>query len=319
MNTLTKNTSIKAIILTGFIALFAAQADAQYDPMFTQYMFNEMYVNPAYAGSRDQMSATAAYRNQWVGIEGAPETQTFSIHAPVRNKKIGVGLNIMNETIGVTQQLSIYGNYAYRVQTGDNGHFSAGLQGGVISHQEMLANVAIVDKGDAEFSANTPKLILPNAGFGLYYNTDKFYAGLSVPRMIENDVNVYEAEGSMVKNTAKIKNFHYFLTAGYVFDLSDQVKMKPTAMIKAVAGAPVEADVNFNFLLNDRVWAGVGYRTGDAFTFLAQYQLNDQLRIGYSYDYTTTELNQYSSGTHEFTIGYDFAFTPNKVVTPRYF
>lgn len=319
MKNCTQKNKFKSLILTCTVILFASQAGAQYDPMFTQYMFNEMYLNPAYAGSRDQMASTLTYRNQWVGIEGAPKTQTFSIHAPVKNKKIGLGLNVMNETIGVTKQMSIYGNYAYRIQTGEKGQLSAGLQGGIISYQEMLATLAIVDKGDAEFSANTPRLILPNFGFGMYYQTDKFYAGLSVPRMIENEVNVYQEESSMVKNKAKVKNFHYFLTAGYVFDLSEDIKMKPAALIKAVAGAPVEADINVNFLLNERIWAGVGYRTGDAIVFLTQYQLNDQLRIGYSYDYTTSELNQYASGTHEFTLGYDFHFTPSKVVTPRYF
>lgn len=289
---------------------------AQYEPMFTQYMFNEMFINPAYAGSRDNISATLLYRNQWVGIEGAPKTQTFSVHAPLGRNKTGVGLAVMNEEIGVTHQLSFLGNYAYRIVT-QKGYFSMGIQAGLINHQEKLADINAKDQGDPSFSANTPKLLLPNAGMGLYYYSDKFYIGLSVPRFIENKVEV--SNGLKVSNKANFKNFHYYLTGAYVFKTSENVKLKPSLMIKAVQGAPVEFDLNLNVLFHEIFWIGSTYRTGDAVALLTQVQITRQFRLGYSYDYTLTKLGKYNSGSHEITLGYDFNFRKSKVVTPRYF
>jgi type IX secretion system PorP/SprF family membrane protein len=297
--------------------LLSAVAQAQFEPQFTQYMFNEMFINPAYAGSRDQISATMVYRNQWVGLQGAPKTQTASIHGPLMNKKIGIGLSMMNESIGVTHQFSVYGNYAYRIQTGTNGALAMGLQAGIINHQENLSEVITNEQNDNEFLFNTPRVILPNAGFGMYYNTDRFYAGVSIPRMLLNKV---AGDGSSdVKSKFSFKTWHYYFTSGYVFFLSETVKMKPTIMVKAVQGAPVVGDFSCNMLLKDVFWIGASYRTEDSFAGIVEFQITPQLRIGYSYDYTTTELNNYSSGTHEVNIGYDFSFNKKKVVTPRYF
>lgn len=298
------------------ILMASYNARAQYEPMFTQYMFNEMFINPAYAGSRDQLSSTLLYRNQWVGIEGAPKTQTFSIHAPLIHKKIGIGLSIMNENIGVTHQLCFYGNYAYRIQLWQ-GTFSMGLQAGLISHQEKLAEIRTKDQGDATFIANTPRLILPNAGLGFYYATEKYYVGLSVPRFIQNKVDV--SNGVKVTNRANFKNFHYYLTGAYVFGMSENIKLKPSLMVKAVQGSPVEADLNLNVLFNGIFWVGASYRTGDAVALLTQLQITRQFRVGYSYDYTLTKLGNLNSGSHEITLGYDFSFSKSKIVTPRYF
>lgn len=310
----------KSALMTGLIVISYAfsinKAQAQYEPMFTQYMFNEMFINPAYAGSRDNISATLLYRNQWVGIEGAPKTQTFSIHAPLNHKKLGIGLTVLNEEIGVTHQLSFFGNYAYRIQTG-SGFFSIGLQAGLISHQEKLAEINAHDQGDPSFSSNTPRLLLPNAGLGLYYYSDKYYVGLSVPRFIQNNVDM--AGGLQVTNRANFKNFHYYLTGAYVFTAADNVKIKPSLMIKTVQGAPVEADVNLNVLFHNIFWIGASYRTGDAIALLTQLQLTRQFRLGYSYDYTLTKLGSFNSGSHEITLGFDFNFSKSKVVTPRYF
>ena len=309
---------LKSAFLSAIALVMVQQtAQAQFEPQFTQYMFNEMFINPAYAGSREQISATMVYRNQWVGLEGSPKTQTASVHGPLMNKKLGLGLTIMNETIGVTQQFAMYGNYAFRMQMGTKGAFALGLQGGFISHQEDLSEVITNEENDNEFLFNTPKVILPNVGFGMYYNTDRFYAGLSIPRMFKN--NVAGDGSSEVSNSMNFKIWHYYATTGYIFPISESVKLKPSLMIKAVQGAPIIADVTVNALFKDVFWLGISYRTEDSFAGLAAFQITPQLRVGYSYDYTTTELNNYNNGTHEITLGYDFSFNKKKVVTPRYF
>ncbi len=307
--------SIKLLTIA-FVISAPSLVFAQYDPMFTQYMFNEMYINPAYAGSRECISATALYRNQWSGIEGSPKTQTFSIHGPLQNQKVGIGLNLLNEEIGVTHNTVLFSNYAYRVQLG-KGKFSLGLQAGIINHQDRFLELNTATDGDPKFSANTPNLILPNAGFGMYYYTETFYAGFSIPRLIENRIDV--SKNKMVTNTTNSKYWHYFTTVGKIFTLNENYKLKPAFMIKVVKGAPVEFDLNSNIFVKEKWWLGCGYRSGDAFTCMTGFQFTPQFRMGYSFDYTTTELQDYSHGSHEITIGYDFSFNKKRVITPRLF
>lgn len=289
---------------------------AQLEPQFTQYMFNEMFINPAYAGSREAISLTAAYRNQWVGIDGAPVTETFSAHAPLRNKKVGLGISVLNETIGVTHDLGVYANYAYRVPM-INGSFALGLQAGVINHQEQLLDVKTQEDGDNSFIANTPQLTLPNVGFGTYFSKKHYYVGFSIPRLLQNQVDITSSK--MVTNQVHISYWHYYLMGGYVYDLTDGVKLKPTFMLKAVSGAPLEADIGLHALFNNVFWFGASYRTKDSWAAITQIQVTKQLRVGYSYDYSTTGLQKYNSGTHEITLGFDFTFNKNKIITPRYF
>ena len=314
-----KNKIKSAIHATLFIlgAITPGRVNAQFEPQFTQYMFNEMFINPAYAGSRDQVSSTLVYRNQWVGMEGAPKTQTASINAPLMNRKLGVGLNIMNESIGVTKQFAVYGNYAYRIGVGAKGALAMGIQGGFINHQENLADVITNEENDSEFLFNTPKVILPNVGFGAYYNTDRFFAGISVPRSLRNKV---AGNGtSDVSTDFSFSTWHYYLTAGYVFKANEHIKIKPTMMVKAVEQAPLVGDFSLNALFYERIWLGAALRTGDSFAGILTIQATQNLRIGYSYDYTTTDLSNYSSGTHEINIGYDFSLEKKRIVTPRYF
>jgi type IX secretion system PorP/SprF family membrane protein len=277
-------------------------------------MFNEMYINPAYAGSRDHLSMTGLYRNQWVGIKGAPITETFSAHTPLKNEKIGVGITFMHEEIGVTKDNAVFANYAYRVPM-EKGVFSMGLQAGLINHQEQLVDVHSQDQNDPSFFG-TPKLTVPNVGFGLYYRTTKYYGGLSIPRMLQNKV---DANTGKATNVFNMDYWHYYLMGGYVFTINENMKLKPTVMVKAVTGAPLEADFGAHLLLNETFWIGGSVRTGDSWAIITQFQLTKQMRLGYSYDYTTTSLNKYNSGTHEITLGYDFSFIKDKIITPRYF
>lgn len=301
------------LLMVSMLGLFL-QAQAQFEPQFTQFMFNETFINPAYTGSREHIALAGLYRNQWVGIDGAPKTQTFSAHSPLRNERIGLGLNILNEEIGVTHDFSFFANYAYRIPM-QKGTFAMGISAGLINHQEQLVDVNIQEPGDGAFFG-TPKLTVPNVGFGTYYSSRNFYIGLSVPRLLQNKV---DAESGKAQNKVTIPYWHYYLMGGYVHPLNESVKIKPTFMVKAVSGSPIIADVGLNFLFSEVLWVGGAYRTSDSWAALISFQINSQLRMGYSYDYTITDLQKYNSGTHEITLGYDFSFNKNKVVTPRYF
>jgi type IX secretion system PorP/SprF family membrane protein len=308
---------IKKIILIAAVLLGSnIVVKAQYDPLFTQYMFNEMFINPAYAGSRDAISSTALYRDQWVGIEGAPKTETVTIHGPLSNKRVGLGLALMNETIGVEHKVGLFGTYAYRIMTSDEGRLAFGLQGGMINLKENYLDVVTHDKGDEQFSQNVQSFV-PNAGFGIYYNTTKFYAGFSVPRLIDNYID--PSNGLEIRNKLNTKNWHYFLSSGYIFDVNEHVKLKPMCMIRASDGAPVQVDLTLAALFKETFWFGSTYRSGDAVAIFMQVNLTKQLRLGYSYDYTLTKLNNYGSGSHEITLGYDIPLVKTGVLTPRYF
>jgi len=303
------------IILIALIS--SSSVKAQYDAMFTNYMWNEMFINPGYAGSREAISATGLFRDQWVGINGAPITQTFTVHSPFLEKQAGIGLSAMRETIGITKQTYFMGTFAYRFRLGA-GKLSMGLSMGVLNKKDILSNVQTDQPADVNFIENSPLMSMPNGSFGLYYYTDKYYIGLSVPRLINNqivaDVGSFEA-----KNTFDTKNLHYFLTAGYVFNVSSEIKLKPTILVKSVYAAPMEFDVSLNAFIREFIWAGLAYRSGDAASLLIGLQINPNLRVGYSYDYTVTRLQKINSGSHEICLGYDFRLGKSKIVSPRIF
>ena len=302
----------KATSLFVLLFMLCIKANAQFDPMFTQYMNNEMFINPAYTGTRDALSATLLYRDQWVGIAGSPKTQTFAIHGPIGDYN-GVGISVMNESIGITKQIRLNGNYSFRIQTGDNSHLSFGLSGGMINHREDRNQLILINEHDQVFDP-IPAVTVPNSGFGMFYYTDRFYLGFSVPRLIKNNVS-----SSGMKNTVSTKDWHFYLTSAMVMDASEYLKLKPSIMIKEAYGAPVQADISVQGLVKDFWWVGAGYRTGDAVSAMLGFQVSPQLRFFYSYDYTLSKLNSYSSGSHEVTIGYDFSFKRNRIVSPRYF
>ena len=308
--------SLKKAVLLAILFLGVTQVKAQYEPHFTQYMFNEMFINPAYAGARECISATGLYRKQWVGIDGAPVTETVSIHSPFFDNKMGIGLAVVNEKIGVTQNTGFNASYAYRMPL-SKGKLSLGLQIGAVNHYEELSKLTTVQSGDAQFANNTPKLLLPNAGFGAFYYTQKFYAGLSIPHLILNTVDA--ASIKKVTNKASVKDWHYYITAGYIAKVSDDIKLKPTIMIKEVVGSPMQFDASLNALFVDVFWLGAAYRTGDAVSAIAGIQITKQLRLGYAYDYTLSKLKKYNTGTHEITLGFDFSFDKSKIANPRFF
>ncbi len=302
-------------IFTAFFLFISAVAFSQQMPAISQYMFNGLVLNPAYAGSKPFTSATLMVRKQWAGFKGSPTTQTASIHGALENKKVGLGLFISNDHAGVTNRNDMYGSYSYHIATG-NGQLALGLQGGFSYLKSLVSDLEVNDPNDPVYAVNTVSNVLPNFGAGAYYYSELFYAGFSVPSLLS-----YNPDQSLsldIEGSHRITR-HYYLTSGYVFSLGEQVKLKPSILLKYVKNAPLQLDLNANLLLNNIVWIGASYRTGDAIALIGEYQLTKKLRIGYSFDYTLTKLRSYSAGSHEFMLGYDFGYQVPKLKTPRYF
>lgn len=295
------------------------QVMAQSEPMFSQYTFNEIFINPAYAGSHEALSLSSVYRKQWVNIEGAPTTKTFTAHSSLFKSKVGLGLTAYQDQIGVSSQTGYFLNYAFRIKL-NKGTLSLGMLGGFSGYQERLTDIKTNDAGDTKFSSNTPMVFAPNFGFGTYYYTKRFYFGVSVPRMIANKliVNQYGVV-ERVDGSLNTEALHYFIATGFIFDVNPLVKIRPSMMIKAVKNAPVEYDANISALLLNSVWLGGGYRSGDSWNLLTAIQVNNQLRIGYSYDYTITKLKDFAGGSHEFSMNYVLKYSAKKITSPRYF
>ena len=309
----------KSTILIVAVIFCSFGLKAQYDAMFTQYMFNEMFINPAYAGSKEAMAVNLTHRQQWVNFPGRPITTAFTLHGPLANNKMGLGLSVLNEQIGKLNRNLLYLNYAYRIKTGDKGQLAFGLMAGIHNQVNKFSELKATETGDIQISQNLPSSTAPNFGTGIYYNTKTFYAGLSIPRMID-DSYLFNQSGDVVKSIKVNPNkFHYYLTVGNVFEINDDLKLKPQAMVKMVQNAPVQFDVNVNALIKNKLWAGLGYRSGASMSVILGYQATSQLLASYSYDYSLTKIQKYSQGSHEITIGYLFSYKNRKVVTPRYF
>ncbi|MEM9832261.1 MAG: type IX secretion system membrane protein PorP/SprF [Bacteroidota bacterium] len=297
------------LIIIGLI--ITPGAYAQQEVMFTQYMFNGLALNPAYAGSHDVVSATAIARQQWVGLEGAPSTQTFSLHSPVFNDQIGMGLMLLHDQIGITNQYNATLSYAYRIPL-SHGKLAMGLRAGINSYHADYGEVGI-DNDDA-FNQGNIQVWQPNFGAGLYYYNQRFYLGASVPQLLEETFN----NGEIGANRGLVR--HYFLSTGYVFDLNDDLKLKPNALVKMVEGAPVQFDINANLLIMEVLWLGISWRSFDSVDALLQLQLTDRLQLGYSYDFaTSSEIRSVNGGSHELSLNYRFTIGHQKSVSPRYF
>jgi len=303
------------VLVAGILLVFGSRTTkAQQDPMFTQYMFNTLAVNPAYAGSADIFTIMALSRHQWVGLDGAPTTQTFVLHTPLKNQNIGLGFSLINDKIGPIQQTGFYGDFAYRLKVGDNSRLSFGLKFGANYFSADLADLETVVEGDPA-NENISGEILPNAGFGIYWHSKRFYLGASAPKLIQNEIGEKNAVSGIISEEER----HYYVIGGMVFDLGDDLKFKPSFMARLVEGAPLSLDVTANFLLREKIWLGVMYRLEDSFGFLAQFQFTEQLRAGYAFDLTTSRLGEYSGGTHEIMLNYDLRFTKGRTISPRYF
>ncbi len=309
-----------ALILLGFI--FLENTYAQQDAQYTQYMYNTMSVNPAYAGSRGQLSVAALYRAQWVGLDGAPKTQTLNVHSPIRNSKLGYGFSVVNDEIGdgVVQETYFDAVLSYTIDVSLEGKLSFGLKvGGNLLNLDFngLRNFDVepvdVDNIENRFS--------PNFGLGLYYHTNKFYAGLSAPNLLQTEhFDNSQQDANSVQFLSQERINFYFIT-GYVFDLNGDFKFKPALLTKVVGGAPLQVDFSANFMYNDRFTFGAAYRWDAALSGMVGFQISDQFMIGLAYDRETTDLGgtQFNDGSFEVFLRYELVKSFRRLVSPRFF
>ncbi len=305
----------KSILLFGLL-VWGNQLFAQTEPMYSQYMYNMLGVNPAYAGNREATSFNFFQRRQWVGLAGAPQTTSVSVDGAFNDNKLGWGVQAYDDKLGVEKADGLNMMMATHIQVSDKGILSGGLSVGVMNYRIDLLNVqGRYTPSDPAFYSNFNKW-LPAVGLGLYYNTDKFYAGFSVPNVLKSRLTAFDVMNSGIQ---KVNSTHLFFTTGYVFDVNEDVKIKPSTMIKAVGGAPIEADFNTNVWLKNVIGLGDSYRTGDAMVGMAEAQINQNLRVGYAYDITISPLKYYNNGSHELMFRYEFGNNNTKVKSTRYF
>ncbi len=295
---------------------FANTVIAQQEPLYTQYMFNTLSVNPAYTGTTNALNMLALSRIQWVGINGAPRTYTFSMHTPLNAKKAGVGLSIVSDEVGPVRNFYFNASYAYRFKVSENTTLSLGLKAGFYNNTVGLSGLNLTQGNDPSFQQNQTKKFQPNLGFGAYYYSEKWYVGLAIPKLIQSDLGKQSASTNSLSELKR----HYFLIAGYVFHLNSDLAFKPSFVEKVVEGAPLSTDITAQFFYKERFWFGTSYRFGDAIAFLFEMRMNDQLMLGYSYDITLSKLSGFSKGSHEILLSIDFdKFSPKKIKSPRYF
>ena len=314
-----KNSCLTLVVL---ILLGTFSSKAQQDPQYTQYMYNTQVVNPAYAGNREVLSFGLLYRTQWVGFgDGAPNTGTFTVNSPVASN-MGLGLSIVNDRIGPAVETNFNIDYSYTINTSAASKLSFGLKAGmdILDLDFSKLNLPRDQYTDPYFRENNiDNKLQPQIGAGIYFNTEKFYAGLSVPNFLTTEhFDKNSIENTTIETTAS-ERMHYFLIAGYVFDISENLKFKPATLIKMVSGSPLQADISANFLLYDKVTFGAAYRWSAAMSGLVGFQATDNIFIGFAYDYQSTEIERYSDGSYELMLRFELFNRPERVLTPRFF
>lgn len=310
-----KHSYLTVIIL---ILLGTFSSNAQQDPQYTQYMYNTQVVNPAYVGSRETLSFGLLYRTQWVGLDGAPKTGSFTVNSPV-SYNMGLGLSIVNDQLGPATETNINIDYSYSIPTSETAKLSFGLKAGIDFLDVDFSKLNIYDKNDPRFQNNIDNKLQPQIGAGVYFNTDKFYTGLSVPNFLTTKHFDKSSLNNTTVETVAKERMHYFLIAGYVFDISDNLKFKPATLFKMVSGSPLQADVSANFLLYDKLTLGAAYRWSAAMSAMVGFQATDQIFIGFGYDYQTTDIETYSDGSYEVILRFELFNKPERVLTPRFF
>ncbi len=306
------------VLLLGIIisALFGFNSYGQQDPQYTQYMYNMLSVNPAYAGSRETLSIVGLHRSQWVGLEGAPRTQALSFHTPVGLlERVGLGLSIVNDDLGPTHETYFDANVSYTIQTSSEGYFSFGIRGGGHLLDINYSELNQFNPGDALLGSDVINRFSPTVGAGIYYrHSDTWYLGLSVPNFLTtkhlDDVALSEANERM----------HYFVMGGYVFNVSDNVKFKPAFLSKVVTGSPLQLDLSANFLFNEKLTLGVAYRWSAAVSGLVGFQISDGLMLGFAYDKETTQLGRtkFDDGSYEVFLRFELQKL-GRILSPRFF
>jgi len=302
---------MKTLLFSFVLVLTSMFNYAQQDAQFTQYMYNTININPAYAGSRGALSIFALHRTQWVGLDGAPVTNTFSMNTPLNESNLGLGISIVNDKIGPTQENTISADISYSIPTSDSFKLSFGMK--------ATANLFSLDVNKLNPVDNDPSLhdfnnkFTPNIGAGIYLHSDKAYLGFSVPNFIETN-RYNDNEVAIFK-----EKINYYLIGGYVFTISNDIQFKPAGLLKIVQGAPIQADISGNFMFMEKLTVGVAYRWNAAMSGMVGFQISEGLHIGYGYDLETTHLDKYNSGSHEVFLRYDLFKNNTRMTTPRFF
>jgi type IX secretion system PorP/SprF family membrane protein len=297
--------------------LLCTNSLAQQDPLYTQYQFNTLAINPAYAGSRDMLSVMLLARQQWAGFDGAPQTASFSAHSPITSNHVSLGLSVTNDQIGPVSQTLAFADYAYRFAISHKARLALGLKAGLTNMQIDYNSLAKPGGSyDPAYEEGVATKLLPNFGFGIYLSHPSYYLGVSAPRLIENDLSS-DATGNAVLAGHEVRN--YYLMGGVMISLASQLKLKPSFMLRITEASPPVYDLNLNFLYREKLWFGAMWRPDNAAGAILQYQITSQFRIGYAYEISLDAMKNFNNGTNEVMLSYDFVFKKQKVFNPRYF
>ncbi len=305
---------MRKIYIIFLVFLFAYNAKAQQDPQYTQYMYNMNVINPAYAGSTEGLAIGVLYRSQWVGLDGGPKTGTFNIHAPV-GSQVGLGISIIADEIGPVKETNAYADFSYTIPVNDETKLAFGLKAGFTFHDIGIRadQIDLIDPDDP-FFANNINETTANIGAGIYlYKPNRYYISVSMPNML--DAVHLDANGTKIGSESQ----HLFTAAGYVFDLSENFKLKPSGFLKYAFDTPISFDLNANLFMYDVVEVGVGYRLDDSFSGMVNFLISPNLRIGYAYDSIQSQLDIVTNASHEVFINFDLNFSKKVSRSPRYF
>lgn len=305
---------MKRITKTFFWLLIPLSLSGQLTPVSNQYVLNPLTINPAYAGNRGALNIAAFYRRQWVGIAGSPETTTLAIDAPVLDAKLGLGLVITNDKIGVTKETQINSYYSYKISIRD-GNLSLGLSAGLITTNTAWYDLVVIDPGDENYLIDSRVFVVPDFSFGSYFSYHNYFAGFSIPKLLG-----YKFDFDKNKYALKINpgQYYYLFNTGYVFNLTPKSKFFPSALVTFSPGEKILYDINAHFSFFDRLWAGASYRNNRSVAGLLQFALNNQVKVAYTYDFDFGRLGRYSNGSHEIMLRYEFRYKVN-VVNPLIF
>jgi type IX secretion system PorP/SprF family membrane protein len=296
----------------GLLILCVNSIYSQQEAQYSQYMYNTISVNPAYAGSRNVLSVLALHRSQWVGFDGAPTTSTFSINTPIPETNLGLGISAISDRIGPTEQNTFSGDISYTIRLNEKTNLSFGVKGTASFFSFDQYKVTPFQANDPKWRSVSTRLS-PNFGVGTFLHSDQYYLGVSIPNIMES--NFYNDNDIAINS----QRMNYYLIGGYVFDVSNSIKFKPAVVSKIVTGAPVQLELSGNAMFMNKFVLGAAYRWDAAVSGLAGFQVNDALFIGYSYDFDTTSLSRYNFGSHEVFIRYEFVYKKDKLVSPRFF
>ena len=296
------------------ILMIGTALKAQQETQHSMYFFNPVLINPAYAGSQEALQVTATARDQWTGLKGAPKTQVLSLHSPLKTEKIGIGFTVLNDQLGVTKNTGVYADLAYSIKLNKQNHRLAfGLKAGMDFLRQDFSNLRVNDNTDALYTDGfNYKKNLFNIGAGLYYYGKRFYLGASTPRMVKNKINISSDQTALQEN-------HYYFFGGVVVKINPAINMRPSFMVKYVNNAPLSIEGNLSFLFYEKIWIGAMYRHQAAAGLNIMYNITENLRMGYAYDYQLTSLQKFSVGSHEIMVSYNLRSKAKGFKSPRYF